>query len=243
MRILSKYKDYYDYLSHSEIADDEILFDRRKADNLVKSKDMSYNKSDEFSYVNEVVVRHGECLLYLYAGYQIFVFFINVTHRDDNVFLVPPYEDTEKKKLSYTIELVHSFKNYNRNISDKVLEMGSVDTGLPIWWSKHWKLGKSHDEEQKQRVINFIKDEKIDQWKLIPIGYDKYHEQYNWPGYPILTNTFVSKLIPAEEIYRNIEDFLFAARNDKDQESEGLTDVDKAINHGFDKKNSFRNVK
>ena len=60
---------------------------------------------------------------------------------------------------------------------------------------------------------------------------------------PLLRNTFITKYIPAEHIYRGIDDYIRASKNDVDQESEGLTDVDKVINHGFDKRTSFRNIK
>ena len=37
MRIIDKNKDYYDWLSHTEISDDSILFDRRNSEFLTKS--------------------------------------------------------------------------------------------------------------------------------------------------------------------------------------------------------------
>ena len=60
---------------------------------------------------------------------------------------------------------------------------------------------------------------------------------------PILRNTWVPSFVDANEAYYNIEEWLIAQHNDVDQESKGITDIDKVINHGFDKRESFRNIK
>ena len=60
---------------------------------------------------------------------------------------------------------------------------------------------------------------------------------------PFLRDTFIPKYIPAYLIYSGIDDFIRSSKNDVDQESDGLIDIDKVINHGFDKRTSFRNIK
>ncbi len=60
---------------------------------------------------------------------------------------------------------------------------------------------------------------------------------------PFLRDTFIPKYIPVELIYRGIDNYIRASKNDVDQESYGLSDIDKVITHGFDKKTSFRNIK
>lgn len=60
---------------------------------------------------------------------------------------------------------------------------------------------------------------------------------------PILRGAGFASIIPSEEIYCGIDEYLLASKNDVSIESEGLSDVDKAVNHGFDKRTSFRNVK
>jgi hypothetical protein len=60
---------------------------------------------------------------------------------------------------------------------------------------------------------------------------------------PILKDTFIAKFIHPEDIYYSIEEFISSKKNDIDTESKGLTDKEKVINHGFDTKSSFRNVK
>jgi len=59
---------------------------------------------------------------------------------------------------------------------------------------------------------------------------------------PIMKATALSNLIDPQDIYIDLDTYLGSFYNDKDQESEGLTDGDKAVNHGFNKKESFRNI-
>ena len=58
----------------------------------------------------------------------------------------------------------------------------------------------------------------------------------------ILKNIGIPSLIPPEQIYYGMETYLFSLKNDKNCESKGLTDSEKIVNHGFDKKTSFRNM-
>ena len=88
----------------------------------------------------------------------------------------------------------------------------------------YWKVGLNNI-----RRIN---------WK-----YDKYRDIKKELPIPFLRESVIPKYIPAELIYRGIDDYIRASKNDVDQESDGLIDIDKVINHGFDKRTSFRNIK
>ena len=59
---------------------------------------------------------------------------------------------------------------------------------------------------------------------------------------PILSQTGIPAVIQPEQIFLGIEEYLSSKSNDRSMESEGLTDVDKAVNHGFDKRTSFRKM-
>lgn len=58
---------------------------------------------------------------------------------------------------------------------------------------------------------------------------------------PILADTWIPSLIPAEEIWNNISDYLLSIKEPKIVDNR--TDIEHLEAHGFDKKNSFRNVK
>jgi hypothetical protein len=59
---------------------------------------------------------------------------------------------------------------------------------------------------------------------------------------PILRNLEIQHIIPPLEIYTDIEYYIASRKDEQDVESKGITDVEKAINHGFDKKTSFRKM-
>ena len=56
---------------------------------------------------------------------------------------------------------------------------------------------------------------------------------------PILKNTQIPSIIPARDFYNALDNYFRSLYNDKTVEILN-SDVDKAINHGFDKKISFR---
>jgi hypothetical protein len=56
---------------------------------------------------------------------------------------------------------------------------------------------------------------------------------------PILKDTPIPSIIPARDFYNAIDNYLRSKYNDKTIEIKN-SDIDKAINHGFDKKTSFR---
>lgn len=70
---------------------------------------------------------------------------------------------------------------------------------------------------------------------------DEFYPAYDTSWYidnPILANTYIPKLIPAEEIWNELYNYLI---NVKDKPIEDKrSDVEKAESHGFDKKTSFR---
>ena len=60
---------------------------------------------------------------------------------------------------------------------------------------------------------------------------------------PILIQTKLAELLDPKQIYIDLDSYLSSLKNEQRWESEGLTDKDKLINHGFLHPESFRNVK
>ena len=58
---------------------------------------------------------------------------------------------------------------------------------------------------------------------------------------PILANTSLTKLLDPDTIWKELSNYISSLKNDKNVDS-GITDVEKVVNHGFDKKESFRGV-
>jgi len=59
---------------------------------------------------------------------------------------------------------------------------------------------------------------------------------------PILADTKLAGLLDPQEIFANLDMYLRSLHNDVNRESEGITDKEKAVNKGFNKRESFRNI-
>ena len=97
-----------------------------------------------------------------------------------------------------------------------------------------------------------ISDEELEHWKendcpiVLTISFSRDY-WWNRSSDIVIKNPILStfgvipKFIPANEIWENVYDFI-SHRNDK-KIVDNRTDVEKLEAHGFDKRNSFRNVK
>lgn len=65
------------------------------------------------------------------------------------------------------------------------------------------------------------------------------NETYKSIKLPILAETQLTSMLDAKEIWIDLQTYFSSLGNDKDIELK-MTDVEKAVNHGFDKKTSFR---
>lgn len=73
------------------------------------------------------------------------------------------------------------------------------------------------------------------------VGYIRPDRDGNYKENPILEGTWIPSLIPAEEVWNNISDYLLSIK--EPPIIDNRTDVQHLESHGFDKKTSFRNVK
>ena len=75
---------------------------------------------------------------------------------------------------------------------------------------------------------------------VYPLNGNSYNNIKNSDIY-ILEKTGIPSIINAEDIYLAFDEYFRSLKDDIDVETD-LTDNDKIINHGFDKKTSFRKV-
>jgi hypothetical protein len=73
------------------------------------------------------------------------------------------------------------------------------------------------------------------------VGYIKPDRNGNYDENPIMDGTWIPSLIPAEDVWNNITDYLLSIK--EPPIIDNRTDVQHLESHGFDKKTSFRNVK
>ena len=130
-----------------------------------------------------------------------------------------PYETVKDRYIlnfkSAKVEVVKKLENY-KNIFGKAISIHSVYND---WFSYlDYNCGT---KPKKIDYLNYEVSEDID----IEL--------------PILANTFITSIINPEDIWKDINTYISSLNNDKDIDI-GTTDIEKVVNHGFDKKESFR---
>lgn len=204
MKIISKIKDYYDYLQGVYGIDEKVCYDRRDITNIDPSRYMDSTLEYWFKrdykplwcYRKE---QNGAIpsLIGLEVGYFRYVFSI-FRGKDYDKF---EYELKEKKKIAKT---------------DRV---SPTPINLYGMHHKHWYWDKMKEPEY---VASLNRD-----------GSGYYTN-------PILAKTFITGLIPAEEMWENLYEYITSLN--EVEIIDNRSDVQKAESHGFDRKTSFRNM-
>jgi len=94
---------------------------------------------------------------------------------------------------------------------------------VPAYVRRHWSWRKNSKEEYP--IPDRYTDIKVDVDKVL--------------GNPILRDTSIPSFISPLSMWVKLTDYISSKRNDRVVEIKN-TDVEKAVNHGFDKKTSFR---
>lgn len=251
MHILCKEKDYYDYVGYNNgdygnpnsFAD--VTFDRREM--WVIAPGTNYAGGGVLDLISKVAdSKNGNSvgvmknIIGLWLGYNLYIFRIDA---DPNRWERNMWGSFLKDNFDYNIELLAHRKIYDIKHNNAVefvkIDVEYLERLYKSNWKDYFKAIKTDKGENK--IIEEFQKGNPANWKFSPyferVAFSFMHNT------PILKNTWVPKYVPAEEAYYAIEEWLIAQHNDVDQESKGITDVEKAVNHGFDKKASFRNVK
>ena len=217
MRIIDKNKDYYDYLAHQVDSDDGVTFDRRGS--------IPLRREDFFNILSKHVKEHNyhQHLYWFspkeYSEYnKLFAIRAGVA-----LFLIGlklEIDETDFRNCilkSYTMELIKTFEDFDYR--GKVLDIVSI--------------------ECERHHMHALTKKKLKNIKLSELTIRNFGLQ---DDFYILKNIGIPAMIPPEQIYYSMETYLFSLKNDRNCESTGLTDCEKIVNHGFNKKTSFRNM-
>lgn len=227
MKIIDNKKDYYDYLSGVYGIDNLIVYDRRGS--VPISPDCIFLKGAEY-----------------YFSQRILPFDKPITgkhHWELKSIAKRRLAETKKRssRKSWTEGDIYYF----------ILEVGNTHYLFEI---ERW-LDKKQPKclHVETTLLDTIKDVK-QRYSTVPVCIISCRAQYWWWYHevrwedtkgrienPILANTFVPKLIPPDEIWQALYDYL-ASLKDKPI-TDTRTDTQKLESAGFDKKTSFRNVK
>ena len=114
-------------------------------------------------------------------------------------------------------ELIKVFKDHKHYFPK---EISLVPVNTPHIWSWKRHEGDTYSAVKSFSDLDVLEDKRIDN--------------------PILKDTSIASLIPPMDIWIELTNFISSKYNDKTVTIVN-SDVDKAVNHGFDKKTSFRN--
>jgi hypothetical protein len=217
MRILDKHKDFYDYLAGIYGIDNTVFFDRRGSiklnqNDLIKS---FYVENDFYGWNNN----YSKTLLQVYTN-DLYA----IIEAGYYQYLLRAYNITRKKlgdlsSCVYTydgdIELVRVFSD-NKHYNDSPINMYPVSV-------YNYSLRKN---KELPKNLNYSNDIRPHHKKVIKN--------------PIFTDTRIPSILDAQTIYVNIFDYI-SSKADFDI-VDTRDDVAKAVDHGFDKKTSFRNM-
>lgn len=262
MRLIDNKKDYYDYLAGVYGIDEYITYDRRNSfrlNNQSKSTFLGdrYPKYPFYFCPWKNGIYPGDESINIFAGTEWDVPWEKDRNRpwwhDDwnhgprlgnfNISYAPLYilvgnvfyvfnvrrilaNDTDK---TVTIEPVLNYvvKDFDRS---------KMNTKAPIVISTEIKGTAYTDHYVSRRDLEKMTPEEIYRGAYIPSNREgKYNEN------PIFDGTWVPSVIPAEDMWNNISNYLLSIKEKPIVDNR--TDVEHLESHGFDKKSSFRNVK
>ena len=210
MRIIDKYKDYYDFLGHTS-EDRTLVYDRRGSTPLNKETVLYYI----YRYSRDNSVTFG-----LQAGFKLFI--LQAIH-------LQAEHDPRTRILQHVtgdIQLVDSIDNFNW--AGQPLQF--VDLKLPysLYKNKWYTHTDSWDRSYQHQL------------KTVPVMRSKGNERPDelLAEKPLLCDTGIPALISPFEIYKNLEMYLSSLKTEKTVDI--VTNDEKIINHGFDMKSSFR---
>jgi hypothetical protein len=218
MRILDKHKDFYDYLAGEYGIDNTVFFDRRGSTkltqyDLMRGFNFDWDWSDWPIETTLKEIKERDLFAIIEAGYY--------------QYLVRASNVARKKKISNTkyewppylydmdIELVHIFDDH-----------------------KHYY--KAPLNFYPVRLQNYYLHKNIAVPKNLNYGNDIRPYDKNVIANPIFMDTKIPSILDAQTIYVNIFDYI-SSKADFDI-VDTRDDVAKAVDHGFDKRTSFRNM-
>jgi hypothetical protein len=230
MKIVSEFKDYYDYLAHQYGVDETIVFNRKPIPNndetkliLTQLHNLSVINGNRF--VNDKLYTIGEnksryrwlsvngVLYLLYTGKP------KCTNLEFKVFTREQYDEFFPKFKYDLFNRNRSYENLvgnNKNV--KELTAIHIKLNTPIFWFDHTGFGD----------FLSVGNSDVSRFKL-----------------PILSEIGFASIYPADKLFQDISYFIGNVMKDSPDVKPPveIEDKHKIVGHGFDLKQSFRHRK
>lgn len=232
MRIIDKNTDFYDYWQ-GVYPDRSVTFDR--TDSFLLTKSMLCNHLYLLRNWHSGWKDRPQVFLLLQICHTFWLFLLEVTQ-------VACEYDCPK---DYTVDLVATWKNYDKRRSLIKLDIVSFGLGVSRLLGYSWGARKIDKEKAVGRAGILAKAIDSDDFKIersidrciIYKGDGTKVEKH----IPILKACGIGNCIDSLEAYLAFEEFFSLEKSSKERTaSKGLTDEEKVGNHGFDMKASFR---
>ena len=234
MHIVSKFKDFYDYLQYSFGQDDNIYWDR---DVILKDKDENF------------IIKSTD-LIELNIKYKYNNMFRHHLFMDDfefrclsvlgDVYVIIRYKENNKVITSYlTFDLFCKYKKHINSCIDLLNNKNKSE--YDFYLEKIEELSKDHDELLK---ISYLLKQPIFMYEVhYSVKTKSYLNIYNKiPNLSEIKN--IISLIDPIELYKNLYNFhVELYNNDINDKSLDVDNISKIHKAGFDIKNSFRKNK
>lgn len=270
MRIIDNKKDYYDYLAGIYGIDDYITYDRRDSIRLSNDNNDSIIlencyprfplifcpwKNGIHPNIQSNIQRKNNPLLIKYnsmwddtdrkskmfpEAYAVNSYLIGILIGFKlYIFTVYRILENERDELVKIVPQLEYIKDYDRSkIKDITAPIIIGELSFDSSFAFTWKY------RQNQRDENFFKTAEliIDSEVQSIANRTSIRVQYadSTVINPIMEKTWIPKIIPAQDVWNNISDYLLAIKDKPIVDNR--TDVEHAESHGFDKKTSFRNM-
>ena len=237
MQIIDKNKDYYDYCQFEfGPVDKTAIFDRRGSKVLSKQEFLRQfcgNKYSKFLSYN-FSPKEKEGTWYYFDDEERPYPYYSFDSSDISPLLL------EAGSVQYVLELKNASYMWIRQ----------ADGGYEYTFRGDLSLVHSFDENvhlcHNPITLIHFRNKNEDNWKSrddtlksaldIDVGEDTVKDAL---VNPILKDTPIPSIIPARDFYNALDNYFRSMYNDKTIEIKN-SDIEKAINHGFDKKASFR---
>jgi hypothetical protein len=222
MKIISKHKDYYDYLQGIYGIDELVVYDRR-TENLIKHIDSIKLEIYDFAICDFI--------------YRIYFYKNKSYHTPDelielhHLLINDNYIGSDDRK-------VYLLKTYEYS-SNWVKNKGIEDSA-----KRHFdEYNHSTQINKNLRIPILIKNEfgEIIHEKSFNGRIGRTFNTSRW-SIPDLSSFGIAKYIPAVEIYQRITEFISWTKDNPEIPNK-QTDKEKVLSHGFDIKQSFRHRK
>ena len=225
MRIIDKNVDFYDYCQRV-YPDDLVTFDRRDSYVLTKEEFARKFTISPYSYIYKVYEhnifgRTRIVLLQVCNTFWMFKLFATKLDEDNNI-------------EEYTLDLLDQWKDYD--VPSVALELSTVEFSYYVYaWHQEFTADIIENLKQAIHTNNIRKREIFNKFYIHKNG--EKEERH----IPILRDIGIAALVKPEEIYFALDEYFSKQITDSERtESIGLTDKERAVNHGFDAKTSFR---